>query len=153
MSPFATLAIAACKRAIAAVKDWGAPCGFINKNPCSRFLRNATRSSAKRIAKESTPASWQRSGAVAIPWSAVWVVSSLPIGEIPFGKMSCADDLAGTAEAPHIADAIRCGAERFSLVPQTYSCAAQCRHRALLRDRNSPPQFPNHCCALTLKAQ
>src|SRR5262249_42651758 len=50
MSPFATLAIAACKRAIAAVKDWGARCGFINKNPCSRFLRNATRSSAKRIA-------------------------------------------------------------------------------------------------------
>src|SRR5215475_13942119 len=105
MSPFATLAIAACKRAIAAVKDLCAPCGFINKNPCSRFLRNATRSSAKRIAKESTPASWQRSGAVAIPWSAVWVVSSLPIGEIPLGKMSCADDLAGTAEAPHIADA------------------------------------------------
>ena len=31
--------------------------------------------------------------------------------------MSCADDLAGTAEAPHIADAIRCDAERFSFVP------------------------------------
>src|SRR4030095_12159501 len=34
-------------------------------------------------------------------------------------KKSCADDLAGTAEAPHIPDVIRCGAERFSLVPST----------------------------------
>jgi hypothetical protein len=77
--------------------------------------------------KESTPASWQRSGAVAISWSAaVWVVSSLPSGEIPLGKMSCADDLAGTAEAPHIADAIRCGAERFSLVQKVTDDHSDC---------------------------
>jgi hypothetical protein len=81
------LAIAACKRAIAAVKEWGAPCGFINKNPCSRRKHVQSSSAAPRLArcvsskrypiisqtnsvKEFTPASWQRSGAVAIPWSA-----------------------------------------------------------------------------------
>jgi len=74
------------------------------------------------------PASWQRSDAVAIPWpTAVWVVSSLPSGEIPLGKMGCADDLAGTAEAPHIADAIRCGAEHFSLAPLTEMDARKVR--------------------------
>jgi hypothetical protein len=49
MSPFATLAIAACKRAIAAVKDWGAPCGFINKNPCSRRKHVQSSSAAPQL--------------------------------------------------------------------------------------------------------